>query len=557
MMETKSDMIRASHLAPPGESLSFPKISLSPISEITNLELAEAYTKLRADSTVPEVILKLAELAQNSKTKPQSSPIEAGTTRTVLDLGTQAQGDHTLHDTQFRTTRNQPATPHPRDIHPHNTEEADLRQRLLSNPMVNETDNLGWVPLTMGGNSDQEASDPPWFTKPIASNVPTLTAINQFGQNIELPYLRYGLIEDEPYLLGTTGRSGGVYREPLKAFPMEQLPFETCVDDDDLKLLYTDHPFNWTLNLALYHMGDAGILADVHRYRSSYQKLKQLQSENAQISWILLVLQKEQEQHNSEIGTFIEVIKGIRMRLVMARVMSQVDPVLHQMAIEGRILNMFYPQIYEETIPNPVNPSASTPILRPTNPELPSSIITPYILKTPTPNPQPIPPKMKYAASSFSGPLHQPTMFDTEDNHGWPPPSATTTTWPEERQKKMAHTHSCHYCNQQGHWNSQCSSPHLKCHEELACVVSLEHPAFIRACSFGGRTSTNHPLHKGWKKQKRHGLQPINFTPPITPSNTFNDGMPSPDSLLFSANLETHPLISDDALTRSFHTSPY
>jgi hypothetical protein len=100
----------------------------SPISEITNPELAEAYAKLRADSTVPEVTLKLAELAQHSETKPQSPPVEAETPRTILDLGTQAQGDHTCHDTQFRTTLNRPATPHPRDIHLCNTKEADFGQ---------------------------------------------------------------------------------------------------------------------------------------------------------------------------------------------------------------------------------------------------------------------------------------------------------------------------------------------------------------------------------------------------------------------------------------------
>jgi hypothetical protein len=163
------------------------------------------------------------------------------------------------------------------------------------------------------------------------------------------------------------------------------------------------------------------------------------------------MIQKEQEQHNSKISAFLEEIKGIRERLVTARVMSWVNPVLCQMAIEGRIPNTFYPQVYEETIPNPVNPSASTPVLRPTNPEPPSSKATPYVPRTPTPNPQPIPPKMEYAAGSSSGPLHQPIMFDTKDNHRWPPPSTTSTTWPEEWPKKMAHTHTCHYCNQQGH----------------------------------------------------------------------------------------------------------
>jgi hypothetical protein len=59
-------------------------------------------------------------------------------------------------------------------------------------------------------------------------------------------------------------------------------------------------------------MGDAGILADVYQFRSFYQKLKHLRNENARISQILLMLQKEQEQHNTEIGAFLEEIKGIR-----------------------------------------------------------------------------------------------------------------------------------------------------------------------------------------------------------------------------------------------------
>jgi hypothetical protein len=110
--------------------------------------------------------------------------------------------------------------------------------------------------------------------------------------------------------------------------------------------------------------------------------------------------------------------------------MNQVKPVLCQLAIEGRIPNTFYSQVYEEAIPNPVVPS--TPILRPTNPEPPFKETTPYVSKTPTPDPLPLSPKMEYAAGSTSGPLHQPTMFNTEENHGWPLLSATRTTWPKD-----------------------------------------------------------------------------------------------------------------------------
>jgi hypothetical protein len=173
------------------------------------------------------------------------------------------------------------------------------------------------------------------------------------------------------------------------------------------------------------------------------------------------------------------------------------------MAIEGRIPNTFYLQVYEETILNPVDPLALTPILRATNPKLPSSEATLYNPMTLTPDPQPIPPKIEYAIGSSSGLLHQPTMFDTKDNRRWLPPLATTTIWLEDWPKKNTTTHTCHYCGQQGHWNSQCFSPHLKCHDELACIVPLEHPAFIRTCSFDGRTATNQPLHKGWKKCKQ------------------------------------------------------
>jgi hypothetical protein len=96
----------------------------------------------------------------------------------------------------------------------------------------------------MANDSNQKAPDPPWFIKPIAPNIPSLATVNQFGQSVELPYLQYGLIDNEPYLLGTTGRSGEVYGEHLKAFLMSTLPFESHVNGEALEALYTDHPFN-------------------------------------------------------------------------------------------------------------------------------------------------------------------------------------------------------------------------------------------------------------------------------------------------------------------------
>jgi hypothetical protein len=100
--------------------------------------------------------------------------------------------------------------------------------------------------------------------KPTAPNIPTLVGQDNHGQPYELPYMHYSLVENEPLLLGTAGNNHNVYGDSLRVFPMPVLPFATNIDDSRLDMLYTDYPFNWTLNLALYQMGDAGVIADVH-----------------------------------------------------------------------------------------------------------------------------------------------------------------------------------------------------------------------------------------------------------------------------------------------------
>ena len=173
----------------------------------------------------------------------------------------------------------------------------------------------------MGDNAN-EAPDPPWFTKPIQPHILTVTATDDQGQTVELPYIRYSLINNEPMILGTARRNGEVYGDYLKAYPTPKLPFETSVNDHALEELYTDYPFNAVLNLALYHLGDAGVLADVHRYRSSFLKLQFMKQESERLTRVLQYVQGEQEQHNSVFGAFIGEVASLREQLVQARVMS-------------------------------------------------------------------------------------------------------------------------------------------------------------------------------------------------------------------------------------------
>jgi hypothetical protein len=65
-------------------------------------------------------------------------------------------------------------------------------------------------------------------------------------------------------LLRMVKKGDAIYGNFLQSFPMPKLPFKTHTNDKALEELYTNHPFNWLLNLALYYIGDVGVIADVH-----------------------------------------------------------------------------------------------------------------------------------------------------------------------------------------------------------------------------------------------------------------------------------------------------
>jgi hypothetical protein len=45
--------------------------------------------------------------------------------------------------------------------------------------------------------------------------MPAITAVNQYGQTIKLPYMQYALIDEEPMLLGIDRKDREVYGEYL------------------------------------------------------------------------------------------------------------------------------------------------------------------------------------------------------------------------------------------------------------------------------------------------------------------------------------------------------
>jgi hypothetical protein len=74
--------------------------------------------------------------------------------------------------------------------------------------------------------------------------MPAITAVNQNGQTIELPYMWYTLMDKELMLLGMDRKDGEVYGEYLQATPMPNMQLHARVDDLALNELYTNYPFN-------------------------------------------------------------------------------------------------------------------------------------------------------------------------------------------------------------------------------------------------------------------------------------------------------------------------
>ena len=105
--------------------------------------------------------------------------------------------------------------------------------------------------------------------------------------------MRYGLQDNEPLLLGTSGKNHAVNGELLRAFSMPILPFTSHINNTAIEALYTDYSFNWTLSLALFHVGDAKLLANIYRYQSFFLKLKYLKKKNKHVSRLLVAIHKE------------------------------------------------------------------------------------------------------------------------------------------------------------------------------------------------------------------------------------------------------------------------
>ena len=169
---------------------------------------------------------------------------------------------------------------------------------------------------------------PPWFKCPNACTVLCIVIKNEQGGLVELLFVRYTLLDDTPMILGTEGCKEVVYRHELKALPMPPLPWATTRDNRELDLLITNYPFNFTLDTALFCMGDPSVLGDMYHFRQVYPRLMSLKHEGESLRNTLATLQKEQALHLERVQEHIKGVEEVKARLISARVRTSIEPII-------------------------------------------------------------------------------------------------------------------------------------------------------------------------------------------------------------------------------------
>ena len=193
------------------------------------------------------------------------------------------------------------------------------------------------------------APPPPWFKRPDAPTMPHVVVENEQGGLMELPFIRYALLDDTPMILGTEGRKEAVYRHELKALPMPPLPWTTMHDGGELDLLVANYPFNFMLNTALFHMGDPSVLGDMYHFCQAYPRLMSLKREGESLQNTLAALQKEQALHLEWVQEHIKEVKEVKARLITARVHTCIKPIMARLAVDGIIPDAIFTQYFGPT----------------------------------------------------------------------------------------------------------------------------------------------------------------------------------------------------------------
>lgn len=196
--------------------------------------------------------------------------------------------------------------------------------------------------------------------------------IEEEGEIKRLAYVQYGLDGDEPVYMGTNGKRQTIYARRLYALPHTYI-HDPPVDDGDLTLLLEDYPFNPSIQIALFAIGDPTLLADVYRFRSMENKLAGLRRAQDHLQHIFDNVQIR--LHNARVRALCAERNDIRTRLVKAKARQRLQCELDYLAGQGLFPGVVAPSHHLPTHPNDILVYAVAPVHPNPPPSAPLPII--------------------------------------------------------------------------------------------------------------------------------------------------------------------------------------
>jgi hypothetical protein len=186
---TKQDMkFSETHQKVPEELLTISPPE-STITTTTNPVLAQAVSNIRTEALLKHLAPRLESVTQHREEQEQEVYHPGSGSTSALPLGAEATSYAPQSGHQNREELPQRGTPYPRSPYLHQPEEQVGRSGpIYGNPLVEDVRKMG-SPFSPTSHHSEQVPDPPWFLKPQLPEMPAVTAVNQQGQTIELPYM--------------------------------------------------------------------------------------------------------------------------------------------------------------------------------------------------------------------------------------------------------------------------------------------------------------------------------------------------------------------------------
>jgi hypothetical protein len=253
----------------------------------------------------------------------------------------------------------------------------------------------------------------------LPSNHPSIV-IEHEGQLHFLKYVKYGLVNNDPCILGTDGKGHDIYYTPLHAVPHVEGQYEQHhppIDESNLNIVLEDYIFNVPLQVAIHNLYNPGICTEVHHLCTTTSRMVGLRAVRAHLQEFQELIQIQLDVHNQQVEGMANQIIQIEKQLVEAKAHSRLQTELDVLAANGLFPGVFAPYHSEHPhdcfiiatppcyIPIPATALSSLSLLM-SVPSSPPSL--------PAPLPVPIPVSSIFTQAQNPHVVHMPLLQDAK-----------------------------------------------------------------------------------------------------------------------------------------------